>query len=335
MTKTPIEGIHHVTAIASDAQANVDFYVGLLGLRLVKRTVNFDDPGTYHLYYGDEAGTPGSILTFFPWAHAVRGTRGVGQTSATAFSVPEGSLGFWRDRLAGQNVLAAEPADRLERESVLTLFDPDGMKLELIAHPGAEDRAPWAGSGIPERAAIRGFHSVTLTEKSLGPTTGLLTEAMGFHRVVSEGDAGEGDGGGNRSRYAIGAGGAGAQIDLLEEPSGSHGRVAAGSVHHVAFRVEDDAAQRAWLADLAERGLHVTPVQDRQYFHSIYYREPGGVLFELATDPPGFTFDEPLASLGSALKLPPWLEAARPRIEAALPKLQVPAAAPAVAEGVA
>ena len=321
MVKSGIEGIHHVTAIASDAQANVDFYVGLLGLRLVKRTVNFDDPGTYHLYYGDEAGTPGSILTFFPWAHAVRGSRGVGQTSATAFSVPEGSLGYWRDRLASQQVLSEEPTDRLDRESVLTLFDPDGMKLELIAHAGADDRAPWAGSSIPERHAIRGFHSVTLTEKSLGATVDLLAETMGFHQVTS---------GGGRSRFAVGAGGAGAQIDLLEDPAGGHGRVAAGSVHHVAFRVEDDAAQRAWLADLAERGLHVTPVQDRQYFHSIYYREPGGVLFELATDPPGFTFDEPLAALGSGLKLPPWLEAARPRIEAALPKLQVPAA-----EGVA
>ncbi len=316
--KSSIEGIHHVTAVASDAQANVDFYVGLLGLRLVKRTVNFDDPGTYHLYYGDEAGTPGSILTFFPWAHAARGNPGVGQTSATAFSVPEGALGYWRDRLASRNVLAVEVGERLDRESVLTLFDPDGMKLELIAHPGAEDRAPWAGSGISERHAIRGFHSVTLTEQALGATAGLLTEAMGFHSVVSDG---------SRSRLEVGAGGAGAQIDLIEEPSGGHGRVAAGSVHHVAFRVEDDAAQRAWLADLAERGLHVTPVQDRQYFHSIYYREPGGVLFELATDPPGFTFDEPLEALGSGLKLPPWLEAARPRIEAALPKLQVPAAA--------
>lgn len=326
MEKTAIEGIHHVTAIASDAQANVDFYVGLLGLRLVKRTVNFDDPGTYHLYYGDEAGTPGSILTFFPWAHAVRGSRGVGQTSATAFSVPEGALGFWRDRLASHGVLAAEPADRLDRESVLTLFDPDGLKLELIAHAGAEERAPWAGSGIPERYAIRGFHSVTLTEKALGATVALLGETMGFRSVAS---------GGGRSRFEVGSGGAGAQVDLLENPSGGHGRVAAGSVHHVAFRVEDDAAQRAWLADLAERGLHVTPVQDRQYFHSIYYREPGGVLFELATDPPGFTFDEPLDALGSGLKLPPWLEAARPRIEAALPKLQVPAAAAASAESAA
>ncbi|HEV7672142.1 MAG TPA: ring-cleaving dioxygenase [Thermoanaerobaculia bacterium] len=315
--KSEIEGIHHVTAIASDAQRNVDCYVGLLGLRLVKRTVNFDDPDTYHLYYGDEAGTPGSILTFFPWAHAVRGSRGVGQTSATAFSVPEGALGFWRDRLASQNVLADGPVDRLDRESVLTLFDPDGLKLELIAHPGAEERAPWAGSGIPERYAIRGFHSVTLTERSLGTTVELLTETMGFRRVA---------GGGGRSRFDVGAGGAGAQVDLIEDPSGGHGRIAAGSVHHVAFRVVDDAAQEAWLEDLAARGLPVTPIQDRQYFHSIYYREPGGVLFELATDPPGFTLDEPLATLGSELKLPPWLEAARPRIEAALPKLQVPAA---------
>lgn len=321
--ESPIEGIHHVTAIAIDAQRNVDFYAGLLGLRLVKRTVNFDDPGTYHLYYGDEAGAPGSLLTFFPWAHAVRGIAGVGQTGATALSVPEGSLGYWRDRLAGGDALAEEKGERLGRESVLVLFDPDGLKLELVAHPGAEDRAPWAGGGVPERHAIRGIHSVTLTEKTVGPTAGLLAEAMGFRsETVGKG----------RTRFEVGAGGAGTIVDLVEEPSGGRGRVAAGSVHHVAFRVADDAAQRGWLADLAERGLHVTPVQDRQYFRSIYYREPGGVLFELATDPPGFTFDEPLAALGSGLKLPPWLEAARPRIEAALPPLRVPAAATAETE---
>lgn len=325
VSKPSIEGIHHVTAIAGDAQRNADFYAGRLGLRLVKRTVNFDDPGTYHLYYGDEAGTPGSLLTFFPWAHAARGIPGVGQVGATALSVPEGSLGYWRDRLAGQGALVEEDGERLDREGVLTLFDPDGLKLQLVAHPGAEDRAPWLGGGVPERHAIRGIHSVTLTERSLGPSAGLLAEAMGFRSVADRP---------NRSRFEVGAGGAGTFVDLIEDPSGGRGRVAAGSVHHVAFRVADDAAQRAWLADLAERGLHVTPVQDRQYFHSIYYREPGGVLFELATDPPGFTFDEPLAALGSRLQLPPWLEAARPRIEAALPPLHVPS--PAVAgEGAA
>ncbi len=326
MEKPALGGIHHVTAIAGDARSNVEFYVGLLGLRLVKRTVNFDDPGTYHLYYGDEVGNPGSILTFFPWAHAVRGGRGVGETIATAFSVPEGALGFWRDRLAGRGVAFEEPNDRLFRESVLTLLDPDGMKLELVAHPGAEDRAPWAGSGIPERAAIRGFHSVTLSERALGPTVELLVGTMGFRPVVS---------GGGRSRFAVGPGGAGAEIDLIEDPAGDRGRSGRGTVHHVAFRVEDAAAQEAWLADLAAHGLHVTPIQDRQYFHSIYYREPGGVLFELATDPPGFTFDEPVATLGTGLMLPPWLEAARPRIVASLPRLQVPSAESTPTEGAA
>ncbi|MGH9379513.1 MAG: ring-cleaving dioxygenase [Thermoanaerobaculia bacterium] len=312
-TPTPIGGIHHVTAIATDPQRNLDFYAEVLGLRLVKKTVNFDDPGTYHLYYGDEAGRPGTILTFFPWPLAVRGSRGVGQVTVTAFSVPEGSLGFWKERLAGAGITVEETGERLEEE-VLTLLDLDGLKLELVAHAGAAERPAWEGGGVPAEHAIRGVYAVTLSEQGYETTAALLSEVMGFALVAESG---------NRYRFDVGQGGAGARLDILCTPDAPHGRIAAGSVHHVAFRVADDEAQEGWRVRLAGAGRNVTPVLDRQYFKSIYFREPGGVLFELATDPPGFTHDEPLESLGSALKLPPWLEPHRQRIEDTLPPLEM------------
>ena len=317
MSTRPIQGIHHVTALATDPQANVDFYAGVLGLRLVKRTVNFDDPGTYHLYYGDERGHPGTILTFFPWPLARRGTRGTGQATVTAFSVPEGSLGWWAERLAAHGVAAETPVPRLDGE-VLTLLDPDGLQLELVAHAGAVDVAPWAGGPVDEAHALRGFHSVTLSVADGEPTADLLA-AMGYaaagedgrrHRFVAGGESGEAR--------------PGTAVDLLVDANGSRGHVAAGSVHHVAFRAVDDDDQLAWRGRVAGRGLHVTPVLDRNYFHSIYFREPGGVLFEVATDPPGFTVDEPVETLGEELKLPDWLEPHRERIEAALPPILVP-----------
>lgn len=319
----PIAGIHHVTALAGDPQTNVDFYAGVLGLRLVKRTVNFDDPGTYHLYYGDESGRPGTILTFFPWPLARRGSRGTGQATVTAFSVPEGSLGWWAERLSAQGVVTDDPAERFDEE-VLTLLDPDGLKLELVAHASAASVAPWGHGPVPERYALRGFHGVTLSEAELGPTAALLSEGMG---LAPAGEAGP------RYRFAAAGGGAGSRVDVVESPGTPRGLIAAGTVHHVAWRVPDDAAQEAWRRTLSARGLGVTPVLDRQYFHSIYFREPGGVLFEMATDPPGFTLDEPIEHLGEALRLPPWLEPQRRRIEGSLPALTPPRplAAPEVA----
>jgi glyoxalase family protein len=320
----PIAGIHHVTAIARDPQANADFYTGVLGLRLVKRTVNFDDPGTYHLYYGDEVGRPGTLLTFFPWPLARLGRSGAGQATVTAFSVPEGSLGYWTERLARLGVDFEAPRPRFDEE-VLSLRDPDGLALELVARAG-DERAPWTGGEIPERSAVRGFYNVTLAEWNPAVTSEVLTGAMGFRLVGEEGD---------RLRFASGAGGAGARLDVLAAPSAARGVISAGTVHHVAFRAADDAEQLAWLETLAERGLHVTPVQERQYFRSIYFREPGGVLFEIATDGPGFAIDEPVASLGTDLKLPPWLEASRERIAAVLPPLDLRPAVPVPAGGAA
>jgi glyoxalase family protein len=319
----PIMGLHHVTAIARDPQANVDFYTGVLGLRLVKKTVNFDDPGTYHLYYGDEVGRPGTLLTFFPWPLARLGKRGAGQATVTAFSVPEGSLGYWTERLASSGVDFDPPHPRFDEE-VLTLRDPDGLLLELVARAG-DPRAPWTGGPIPERSAVRGFYNVTLMEWNPAVTGELLTGTLGFRLAGEEGD---------RLRFVagVGEGGAGSRLDVLAAPSAARGVISAGTVHHVAFRAADDAEQLGWERTLAERGLHVTPVQERQYFRSIYFREPGGVLFEIATDGPGFAVDEPVASLGSDLQLPPWLEASRERIAKVLPPIAVrPAAVAAVA----
>ena len=307
-----IEGIHHVTALASDPQANVDFYTGVLGLRLVKKTVNFDDPGTYHLYYGDETGNPGTIMTFFPWPLARRGTRGAGQATVTSFSVPQGSLGYWTERLERHGVLFESPRERFDEE-VMTLFDPDGLQLELVARAG-DPRAPWEGGPVPAEHAVRGFEGTTLTEWNPEITSELLTGTLGFRSVAQAG---------NRFRFEVGAGGPGTRVDVVASPAAARGHISAGTVHHVAWRVADGKAQESWRQTIAENGLYVTPVLDRQYFRSIYFREPGGVLFEIATDPPGFTWDEPVETLGSGLKLPPWLEPERQRIESALPPVEV------------
>jgi glyoxalase family protein len=307
-----ISGIHHVTAIATDPQRNLDFYTELLGLRLVKRTVNFDDPGTYHLYFGDEAGSPGTILTFFPWPLAARGSAGVGQATVTSFSVPEHALQYWERRLQAAGVPVEASGKRFE-EQVLTFADPDGLKLEIVGHARARQVQSWAKSTVPVEHSIRGFHSVTLSERSLEVTADTL-QTMGFRKIAEEG---------NRFRFEVGEGGDGTRVDVLSLPKGSHGRISAGSVHHIAFRVADDASQKEWQKHLGQRGLDVTPVQDRNYFHSIYFREPGGVLFELATDPPGFAIDEPLDSLGEELKLPEPLEQFRADIERVLPPIKL------------
>jgi glyoxalase family protein len=304
---SPIVGLHHVTAIASDPQRNLDFYTEVLGLRFVKRTVNFDDPGTYHFYFGDDAGSPGTIITFFPWPHARRGRAGAGETTHTAYSVPVGSLDYWEKRLADNGILAERTGKRFNEE-VLTLADPDGMKLELVAHADAPDMKPARYADVPYEYALRGFFGVTMLQTALAPTEKALN-VLGFQKVAEEG---------NRSRFSSAAGTAlGNHIDVIVDADASYGSSGAGSVHHIAFRASDDAAQAAWREEITKH-LSVTPVQDRDYFHSIYFREPGGVLFELATDNPGFAIDEPIETLGEALHVPQWLEASRSLIEARL-----------------
>lgn len=315
--KTHISGIHHITAIVADPQANVDFYTHVLGLRLVKRTVNFDDPYTYHLYYGDELGRPGTIITFFPWPGGRHGSRGTGQVSATAYAVPEGALDYWAERLTHHDVRFGGPEERFG-EQVLSFYDPSGLLLEIVAQPGVEVRPVWRGGPVLPEYALRGFAGATLTVAARDPTATLLTDILGFRYVAAAG---------NRTRYAVGEGVAEALVDVVSRPEVPFGQIAAGSIHHIAWRVADDAQQQVWRDTLIRSGFEVTPVRDRQYFHSIYFREPGGVLFELATDNPGFAIDEPPEQLGQHLKLPPWFESRRAEIEAKLPPIMIPAMA--------
>lgn len=304
-------GIHHITAIAGPAQRNFDFYTRTLGLRFVKKTVNFDDPGTYHFYYGDEAGSPGSILTFFPWEHAAPGHLGVGEAQETAFRVPEGSIGYWAHRFIEKGV----PHDALIKrfgESVLAFRDPDGMRLALIGVAGADRQPGWSNGDVPPEHAIRGFHGVTLLLRSADATASILTDVFGFAEIGRDGST---------TRYKANAD-IGGHVDLRAVGDFPRGRQGAGSVHHIAFRAADDAAQGEMVAKLAERhGVRATEQRDRNYFRSVYFREPGGVLFEIATDVPGFAVDEPVKSLGEALKLPAGLEPHRKEIEAVLPAL--------------
>jgi glyoxalase family protein len=302
----PIVGLHHVTAIASDPQRNLDFYTEVLGLRFVKRTINFDDPGTYHFYFGDDAGTPGTILTFFPWPRASRGIPGAGEIAKTAFSVPLESIAYWEKRLLDHGVSVEHTGKRFS-EDVLTFPDPDGMKIEIVGHSDAVHVNPSRFSDVPKEHAIGGFFGVTLLENDAENTANFLT-VLGFHKIAEEG---------NRLRFAAEGQALGNHIDIVIDPKAQVGRSGAGSVHHIAFRAADDASQLEWR-EIIGQYLDVTPVMDRTYFHSIYFREPGGVLFELATDPPGFTLDEPIESLGEELCLPEWLQ---PRREAILKKL--------------
>lgn len=310
-----IRGLHHVTAIASDPQRNLDFYVGLLGLRFVKRTVNFDDPGTYHFYFSDGHGTPGTILTFFPWLGARRGIRGTGQIETTAFAISPRSIGYWLDRFKQQQVTAEETSPRFGEE-VIRFTDPDGLLIELIASSSLAPVQPWSNSAVPPEHALHGFHSVSAALEGYEKTARLLTDSFGY-RLIEES--------GNRFRFAAaGDTPPGRIIDLLCLPDTALGQVAAGSVHHIAFRAKHDAEQLKWREELVDLGYNVTPVIDRIYFHSIYFREPGGVLFEIATEPPGFTLDEKLEDLGNHLRLPPWMESARSEIERILPPIRVP-----------
>ncbi|WP_017607764.1 ring-cleaving dioxygenase [Nocardiopsis xinjiangensis] len=308
-------GIHHVTAIASDPQANADFYLNALGMRMVKRTVNFDSPETYHFYYGDRAGNPGTIMTFFPWPDAPKGRIGAGQATTTTFSVPEGSLGWWAQHLAALDVPTSRPTER-GQEDVLTLRDPDGLLIELAAGADHHDTEPWDGGAVPPQHAIRGIRSVTLTEQDVDGTVEMLHGQLGF-RLESE------DQGRLRFRTNAATEGVGTIVDVLARPRAERGLVAAGTVHHVAYRAPDGQTQESWRQNLAQDGVGVTEIRDRSYFTSIYFREPGGVLLEIATDGPGFDYDEPLLELGRSLKLPPWLEPRREQIAASLPELQV------------
>lgn len=302
-------GIHHVTAIAGSARGNLDFYTRVLGLRLVKKTVNFDDPGAYHFYYGDAAGSPGSILTFFPWERAPAGRAGAGELQETVFRVPLASFGYWTQRLVNQG---AERATRFG-EALLTFRDPDGLRLALVGLPGIEAEPAWDNGEVPVEHAIRGFHSVSLMLAETAATGAILSGVFGFREVAREGET---------TRYAAEGTAIGGIVDLRAVGGFLPARLGRGSVHHLAFRAADDAAQRAMVERLArEHGLHTTEQKDRDYFRSVYVREPGGVLFEIATDIPGFAVDEPAESLGSALQLPRFLQDHRDAIEAALPAL--------------
>ena len=305
----PIKGIHHITAFASDPQANVDFYHGILGQRLIKTTVNFDDPGTYHFYFGDYTGSPGSIMTFFPWPNARRGVIGNGQVGVTAYTISPNSIGYWLDRLKRFGV-KTEAAQTRFGEEVIPFQDPDGLLLELVAIENQPDYTHWEDGAIPPEHALKGFHSAALYISKPELTSKVMTGLFGYALAGAEG---------NRLRFQSASDHMGAVLDLLVRPDAVQGRMGAGTVHHIAFRNQDDGEQLLYREKIAGAGHSITPVRDRQYFHSIYFREPNGVLFELATDPPGFTLDEDIPELGTGLRLPPWLEEQRAVIQNILP----------------
>lgn len=311
MTNKLVTGLHHITALASDAQKNLEFYAGILGLRFLKKTINFDAPDVYHLYYGDEKGSPGSILTFFPFPGIPQGRKGKGQLTVTSFSIPENSIEYWIKRLNKFNIICDRPYERFN-EVVIGFEDFDGLGLELVANK--DDNRPGYSNGIiPLEYSIRGFHGMTLSEECYEKTAGLLVSQMD-HSLIAEK--------GNRFRYSA-SGKPGGFVDIICTPDSLKGIGGYGTVHHVAFATENDATQKEAHAKMIRLGLNVSPIMDRQYFHSIYFREPGGVLFEIATLPPGFGIDESWEHLGESLKLPPWEEAHRLSIERRLPPIQL------------
>lgn len=306
-----ILGLHHITAIAGNAKRNFEFYTKVLGLRMVKKTVNFDDPGTYHFYFGDEIGTPGTILTFFPWEGIGQGYAGTGMATNIGYSIPKESLEFWEERFKQFNVKHNKPEERFG-EQYLPFQDPDGLKIDLIIPNSTDNRKPWETNGVNAQSAIRGFYNTTLTLRNIAPTAAILTDVLGYKLQKQEG---------NRYRFITDAIDTASVIDLVEAPDLAPGKGAAGTNHHVAFRVKDDNILMEHREKIARKGLHITPKIDRDYFYSLYFREPGGVLFELATDNPGFAKDEPVDQLGSNLKLPKQYEGSRAEIEKVLPKL--------------
>jgi glyoxalase family protein len=314
MTQEKILGIHHMTAITDDAQANVDFYTGVLGLRLVKLTVNFDDPTAYHLYFGDGLGTPGSGLTFFPYGMGRQGRVGAGQVTATGLAIPPDSMGWWKHRFESEGVHHDLPFNRGDEE-VLPFRAHDDLPLELVASPEYSPGAPFSGGTVPEDKAIARMHSITITENYDEATVKLLTELLGFAEVSRNG---------NRTRFEGSNRGAGAYLDLVTDPSAPMGHGGHGTVHHVAWATADADTQLAWHREIQEGGFHISPIMNRDYFKSIYFREPGGVLFEIATLGPGMTIDEEPALLGTSLRIPPMYESIRDQIERSMPKLKLP-----------
>ena len=312
----PISGLHHVTGIAGPAQENLDFYAGVLGMRLVKKSVNQDDPGTYHLFYADAEGHPGTDLTFFPWADLAPSRDGYGLSTEVALAVPPDSLTFWSERLRHYGAQVFEVETRFGQK-VLPLVDPHGLRIGLTESADSLGRAftPWEGSPIPLAYQIRGLESARLVERDLAPTVTFLSQGLGFRKI------GEADG---WLRYGLGEGKSGQYVDLQSSPAAPRGAWGTGSIHHLAWRVEDETHQLEARQSVAEGGAQPTPVIDRFWFKSVYFREPGGVLFELATDGPGFSVDEATATLGESLVLPPWLEKDRAAIEATLPRLTPP-----------
>jgi glyoxalase family protein len=306
-----ILGLHHITAIAGEAQRNYNFYTKVLGLRLVKKTVNFDDPGTYHFYYGDEAGTPGSILTFFPWEGIQKGRVGTDMATEINYSVPKGSLEFWNNRF---NELKVKHSDVNERfgEQYLAFEDPDGLLLNLIVPTTEDNRKSWLTSEVKEDAATKGFHSVVLTVKNIEPTAKILTNIFGYKLLTQEA---------NRYRFITDANATANIVDIVEEPNGVYGHNAGGTNHHVAFRAKDDNIMMEFREKVKEAGLSITEKIDRNYFYSLYFREPNGILFEIASDNPGFAVDESINDLGKNLMLPSQYEEHRKRIEEWLPVL--------------
>lgn len=307
-----ITGIHHVTAIASDAQKNIDFYTGILGLRLVKKTVNFDGPDVYHFYYGDEEGTPGSILTFFPYQGLVGGRHGKGMLNTTSFSVPASSLNYWLERLKRFGIPYKRPQERFGEETVVYFEDEDGLGLELV-FTNRDRRKGYARGIIPSEHAIKGFYNVEVWEEGYERTAALLIEQLD-HQLIAEK--------GNRFRFAA-TDAPGSYIDILCSPDSMKGLAGSGTVHHIAFATPNQETQYAVRQRIVKRMLNPTPVLDRNYFTSIYFREPGGVLFEVATSGPGFGIDETKEHLGESLKLPPQFEKDREQIEKTLPPVTI------------
>jgi glyoxalase family protein len=311
-----IPGIHHVTCITRDVQKCTDFYVSVLGLRFIKKSINQDLPDTYHIYFGDYLGTPGTAMTFFGWPSWPKQKVGSGQVTTVAFAVPASALDFWSNRLRKLG-LEHRRVSRFGADAIV-LHDTDGIELELVGQASDERWHPWPDSQVDPEHAIRGFHSVTLTVAEAAATIGLLTTSMGFRQTAKEG---------NRTRFETGAGGPHSTLDLIESPEGPAGEESTGSVHHVAWRTPDAPGQVAWRELLLRAGRNVTPVIDRWYFKSIYFREPGGVLFEIATDGPGFTVDESPEKLGTTLSLPPWFQVRREQLDEILPPIVVPTTA--------
>jgi glyoxalase family protein len=350
--RSGVFGIHHITAIARNPQRNVDFYSGLLGLRLVKLTVNFDDPTTYHLYYGDSLGHPGTILTFFPWSEAPKGYRGTGQVTTISFLIPPGSMDYWTDRLKRNHISFVGPSKRFSDEFI-SFHDPDRLMLELISPSSNNSLSPqqqlllpdnnvWKESPVTPEHAIRGFHSATLSEEGYERTASLLADIMGFKLVVKDNKEGrfrfesgvhknrsqqEKEGGEGAGRTTTLLPSIGSIVDVVCQPDISRGYVGIGTVHHIAWRAANDGHQLELRERIIkEAHLNPTPVIDRTYFHSVYFREPGGILFEIATDPPGFAIDQRPEDLGKRLMLPEWLESVRGRLEQLLPPIKLPAA---------